>query len=60
MAEIVNLRRVRKRRERDEDARRGAENRAAHGQSRAEKDKLRRERERREDALSQHRREPTG
>ena len=37
MAEIVNLRRVRKRAKRDEDNKRAAENRLAHGRPRAER-----------------------
>jgi hypothetical protein len=37
MAEIVNLRRVRKRAKRDEDNKRAEENRIAHGRPRAER-----------------------
>lgn len=38
MAEIVNLRRARKRRERDERARQADENRILHGRPRAERE----------------------
>jgi hypothetical protein len=38
MAEIINLRRARKRAKRDEDDKRAAENRLAHGRPKAERD----------------------
>ena len=40
MAEIVNLRRVKKRLARDAAAEEAAENRARHGQTRAQRDKV--------------------
>jgi hypothetical protein len=55
MAEIINLRRARKRMVRQQDARRAAENRIVHGRSKAERDlaEARRGKARRD--LEQHR-----
>jgi hypothetical protein len=39
MGDIVNLRRIRKRREREEASQRAAENRARHGRTKAERDR---------------------
>ncbi|MDN2566160.1 DUF4169 family protein [Aquibium sp. A9E412] len=57
MAEIVNLRQARKRRARDDKARKAAENRAAHGRSRAERERLAAETERQARHLAGHRRD---
>lgn len=56
MAEIVNLRTARKRKERAEKERRADENRSLHGRTRAEKQSLAAERERARAAHDGHRR----
>lgn len=56
MAEIVNLRTARKRRERAEKERRADENRSLHGRSKAEKTALAAGRERERAAHDGHRR----
>jgi hypothetical protein len=58
MAEIVNLRTARKRRDRAEKERRADENRILHGRTRAERDALAIERDRERTALDGHRRSP--
>lgn len=58
MAEIVNLRTARKRRDRAEKERKADENRVLHGRTRAEKDALATERDRERAALDGHRRSP--
>jgi F0F1-type ATP synthase membrane subunit b/b' len=60
LGEIVNLRRARKQRRRDQDDAIAAANRLAHGLSKAAKRETRAERERAERALDGHRREPDG
>ena len=60
MGEIVNLRRARKQRRRDQDDATAAANRLAHGVGKAAKHEARAERERVERALEGHRRDPTG
>ena len=60
MGEIVNLRRVRKQRRRDQDEAKAATNRLAHGVSKAATGEARAERERAERTLEGHRREPSG
>lgn len=57
MAEVVNLRMARKRRERDERERTAAENRVRHGTSKAERHVTRAESERAASALDGHRRD---
>lgn len=59
MAEIVNLRAARKRKQRDEKERRAEENRARHGRTKVEKLAEAAERERGAAALDGHRREPS-
>jgi len=58
MAEIVNLRAMRKRRDRAENERKAEENRALHGRTKAEKNAGATERERALSRLDGHRREP--
>ena len=58
MGEIVNLRRARKQRRREFDEAAAAANRLAHGIGKAAKEQARAERERSEQALAGHRREP--
>ncbi len=58
MADVVNLNRFRKRKQREADKREAEQNRVVHGLSKAEKQALRRERERAERSLAAHRREP--
>ena len=60
MGELVNLRRARKQRRREQDDATAAANRLAHGVGKAAKREVREERERAERALEGHRREPTG
>lgn len=61
MADIVNLRSVRKRKARDEKARKADENRARHGRTGAQKLAEKTERDREAAALDGHRREhPSG
>jgi hypothetical protein len=60
LGEIVNLRRARKQRRRDQDDEIAAANRLAHGVGKAVKRETRAERERAERALEGHRREPNG
>lgn len=55
MGEIVNLRMARKRRRREDEARRSDENRIRHGLSKAEKNAASAERRRSEAALEGHR-----
>ena len=57
MAEIINLNQARKARTKAEDKTRAAANRAAHGRTRAEKDKARLERLRSEQHVDGHTRE---
>lgn len=57
MADIVNLRAARKRRDRAEKERQAEENRVRHGQSKAGKLAARAEREREASLLDGHRRE---
>ena len=57
MADIVNLRSVRKRKAREEKARQADENRALHGTTKAQKLAQRTERDREAAALDGHRRE---
>lgn len=59
MAEIVNLRTARKRRERAEKERRADENRSLHGRSKTEKTALATRRERERAAHDGHRRVST-
>ena len=59
MAEIVNLRRVKKRQARDAAAQAAAENRARHGRTGAAKEADRLEQERARRALDGNRRDPT-
>jgi hypothetical protein len=60
LGEIVNLRRARRQRRRDQDDAIAAANRLAHGLGKAAKRETRAERERAERALDGHRREPDG
>ena len=60
MGEIVNLRRARKQRRRDQDEAVAAANRLAHGVGKAAKREALAERGRAERALEGHRREPSG
>ena len=60
LGEIVNLRRARKQRRRDEDDATAAANRLAYGVGKAAKREARAERERAERALEGHRRDPNG
>ena len=60
LGEIVNLRRARKQRRRDQDDATAAANRLAHGVGKAAKRETRAERQRVERALDGHRREPNG
>jgi hypothetical protein len=60
LGEIVNLRRARKQRRRDQDDATAAANRVAHGVGKPAKREARVERERAERALEGHRREPDG
>lgn len=61
MADIVNLRSVRKRKAREEKERKAEENRVRHGRSRVDKLAQRAERDRDAAALDGHRRErPSG
>lgn len=62
MGDVVNLRRARKARARDEKAEAAQENRARFGRSKAQKDEAAREAERRRDVLDGHRleRSPDG
>ena len=55
MAEIVNLRTVRKRRERDDQARLADHNRTRHGRSKAEKQRDRDEAQKRRSHVDAHR-----
>ena len=57
MGDIVNLRSVRKRMQRDADQRRAAENRVRHGRTRGEKQAEREERRKADAAVEAHRRE---
>ena len=57
MAEIVNLNRARKARERDQARRAAAENRILHGRTKAERNKTEAERRAQARALDGHRRE---
>ncbi len=59
MDEIVNLRRARKQRRRDQDDANATANRLAHGVGKAAKREARAERERTERTLEGHRREPS-
>ncbi|GHD10785.1 DUF4169 family protein [Tianweitania populi] len=58
MGDIVNLRTVRKQRDRAEDARKADENRARFGRTKAEKQAEAKAAERAETQLDNHRREP--
>lgn len=58
MGEIVNLRRARKQRRRDQDDAAASANRLAHGVGNAAKREARAERERAQRALEGHRRAP--
>ncbi len=58
MGEVVNLRLVRKRRKRAEDAERAAENRARHGRSGSEKERERRDADALVSHVDGHRRHP--
>ena len=60
MGELVNLRRARKQRRREQDEAVATANRLAHGVGNAAKHEARAERERVERALEGHRRDPTG
>jgi len=60
MADIVNLRRARKRKRRDEDARAAEENRRAHGRTAAEKTRTRLAQNLDEKRLDAHRRKRSG
>ena len=60
LGEIVNLRRARKLRRRDQDDATAAANRRAHSVGKAAKREARAERERADRALEGHRREPNG
>ena len=60
MAEIVNLRAVRKQRAREEDERRAADNRARHGRTKAEKLRDRAEADRLSAHIEGHRRDGKG
>jgi hypothetical protein len=60
LGEIVNLRRARKQRRRDQDDAAASANRLAHGVGKAAKREARAERERSERTLEGHRREPSG
>jgi hypothetical protein len=60
LGDLVNLRRVRKQRRREQDETVAAANRLAHGVGKAVKREAREERERAERALEGHRREPSG
>lgn len=53
--DIVNLRSHRKRRQREDEARRADENRRLHGRSAAEKEKMRLSKDRQERHLDAHR-----
>jgi len=57
MGEVVNLRMIRKRRQRAEKEQLAAENRQKHGRSRAERDRQRMVEEQTSRALDLHRRE---
>jgi hypothetical protein len=57
MADVVNLNRFRKRKQREADRREAEQNRVVHGRSKADKRALRDERERAERALAGHQRE---
>ncbi|WP_312796521.1 DUF4169 family protein [Tianweitania sp.] len=58
MGDIVNLRTIRKQRDRAEDARKADENRARFGRTKAEKQAQAKTAERAETQLDNHRREP--
>ena len=60
LGEIVNFRRARKQRRRDQDEATAAANRLAHGAGKAATREARAERQRAERALEGHRREPNG
>jgi hypothetical protein len=60
LSEIVNLRRARKQRRRDQDEANAAANCLAHGVGKAAKREAGAERKRAERALEGHRREPSG
>ena len=60
LGEIVNLRRARKQRRRDQDEAAAAANRLAHGVGKTAEREARAERERAERTLEGHRREPGG
>ena len=60
LGEIVNLRRARKQRRRDQDDATAAANRLAHGVGKAAKREAHAERQRAERALEGHHREPNG
>jgi hypothetical protein len=56
--DIVNLRRARKGRQRDKREHEAEQNRRLFGRTKAEKDRQAMERERSQNAIEQHRREP--
>lgn len=58
MGEIVNLKRAKKQRQRQEAARLARENRVRHGRTAAQKENDRRDEQRRRDALEGRRPEP--
>lgn len=58
MGDLINLRKARKRRERERDAAEAAHNRAAFGMSKAERRKVEAEREKAQRTLDSHRLEP--
>jgi hypothetical protein len=58
MAEVINLRTVRKRAKREEDAKRAAENRVTHGRPKAERQLEQARAEKRRRDLDAHRIEP--
>lgn len=58
MAEVVNLRLVRKRKARDEKEAQAAENRASFGQSKSDKQKRKAEQDKLTRDLDGHKREP--
>ena len=58
MAEIINLRRARKAKKRDDKEKRAAENRALIGLSKAQKEAAKAENKRQTEALDGHEREP--
>jgi hypothetical protein len=57
MADVINLRQQRKAKARTQKEKQAAENRALHGQTKAEKQKKKREKERAERLLDGHKRE---